>query len=498
MTAPQPPLPPTSDKGPVSDAFSWNAAFETGFTLVDDQHRGLIRMINEAAPLLASAAPIATARADELLDALIDYAVRHFADEEALMARYDLLPDYVDQHRRQHLEFASEVQSMRSASADGQLDTVSLLKFLTSWLTFHILGTDQMMAAQIRALDKGVPARQAYLESRDRRDGNAVAPLLEALTNLYQIISRRNQALVEINRSLEAKVSERTAELAREKGELADVIRKMELTQSQLLQSEKMASIGQLAAGVAHEINNPVGYVNSNLGTLRTYVERLLELTDIYRELEDLVPASHPLRARLAAAAQRADLDYLREDIVDLLRESQEGLGRIKGIVADLKDFAHVGEVEWQDADINAGLDSTLNVVWNELKYKAEVIRDYGTLPSVRCLAAQLNQVFMNLLVNAAQAIEGSGTITVRTRDEGERVLVEIADSGKGMSEVVQKRIFEPFFTTKPVGKGTGLGLSIAWDIVRKHDGEIDVVSRPGEGTCFSIRIPVYHEGSDA
>ncbi|MCB1956984.1 MAG: bacteriohemerythrin [Rhodocyclaceae bacterium] len=484
----------TRDSG---EAFSWNAAFETGFGLVDEQHRHLIRMINQAAPLLASSEPVSSERVESLLDALIDYAVRHFADEETLMSGHDLDPDYVALHCRQHREFAGEVQSMRAATANRQIDTVSLLKFLTSWLTFHILGTDQMMAAQIRALEQGVSPHQAYLDSCERRDGNAVAPLLEALTNLYQIISRRNEALVQTNRSLEAKVSERTAELAREKSELADAIRKMELTQSQLLQSEKMASIGQLAAGVAHEINNPVGYVNSNLGTLRTYVERLLALNDLYGELEARLPASDPLRAQLADAKQRADLDFLRGDIVDLLRESQDGLGRIKGIVADLKDFAHVGEVEWQDADINAGLDSTLNVVWNELKYKAEVVRDYGQLPNVRCLAAQLNQVFMNLLVNAAQAIEERGTITVRTRDEGERVRIEIADTGKGMSEAVQKRIFEPFFTTKPVGKGTGLGLSIAWDIVRKHAGEIDVASQPGEGTCFTIRVPILHPHCD-
>jgi len=475
----------------VSEAFRWTAAFETGFERVDEQHRRLIEMINAAAPMLSASAPVLAGQVESLLDGLIAYAVEHFSDEEALMARYDLHPEFVDAHVRQHREFAREIHSMREVSGDRQLDTLSLLKFLTSWLTFHILGTDQMMAAQIRDLERGKPALQSYLDAREQHDGNAVAPLLEALTNLYQIISRRNEELVRSNRSLEAKVGERTAELAREKSELADVIKQMELTQSQLLQSEKMASIGQLAAGVAHEINNPVGFVNSNLGTLKTYVEKLLQVIDVCDLADQLLPQGHELRLRLDEARKKADLAYLREDIVDLLDESQDGLGRIKRIVADLKDFSHVGEMEWQDADINAGLESTLNVVWNELKYKAEVVRDFAVLPSVRCLAAQLNQVFVNLLVNAAQAIEERGIITVRTQDLGEHVSIEIADTGKGMSEDVQKRIFEPFYTTKPVGKGTGLGLSIAWDIVRKHEGELKVASAPGQGTTFAIRIPV-------
>jgi len=254
-----------------------------------------------------------------------------------------------------------------------------------------------------------------------------------------------------------------------------------------------MAAIGQLAAGVAHEINNPIGFVNSNIGTLKGYVGKLLALVDAYeRGVKEPPPEA-------AAARRDADLDYLRQDIGDLLRESEEGLSRVKKIVQDLKEFSHVDEAEWQESDLNEGMESTLNVVWNELRYKAEVKREYGSLPPVRCLAAQVNQVFMNLLVNAAQAIEEHGTITVRSGAEGDWAWMEVADSGRGMTPEVQRRIFEPFYTTKPVGKGTGLGLSLSYDIVvKKHGGRFDVTSAPGAGTTFRVWLPLAGEEGKA
>lgn len=275
------------------------------------------------------------------------------------------------------------------------------------------------------------------------------------------------------------------------RGMIAELVARIERTQSQLLQSEKMAAVGQLAAGVAHEINNPVGFVSSNLGSLGNYVDRLFELLAAYEGLEQALPADHPARLAVAQARDAAEIDYLREDIPDLLRESREGLARVKHIVNDLKDFSRADEGEWQEADLNRGLESTLNVVWNEIKYKAQVVRELGELPKVRCIPAQINQVFMNLLVNAAQAIETAGTITLRSGAGDETVWVEIADSGKGMPAEVMARIFEPFFTTKPVGKGTGLGLSISADIVKRHRGALTVRSRPGEGTCFRLELPL-------
>jgi PAS domain S-box-containing protein len=274
--------------------------------------------------------------------------------------------------------------------------------------------------------------------------------------------------------------------------EMKALNRKLEDAHSQLLQSEKMASIGQLAAGVAHEINNPIGYVHSNLGSLDKYIRALLGIVDAYGKAEASITDGEAL-SRVRTAKQEADLEFLREDVNALLSESQEGITRVKKIVQDLKDFSHVDEAEWQWANLHHGLDATLNIVWNELKYKAEVIKEYGSLIEIECFPSQLNQVFMNLLVNAGHAIEAGGTITIRTGAEAEQVWVEIADSGKGIAPEHLTRIFEPFFTTKPVGKGTGLGLSLSYGIVEKHHGRIEVESEIGKGTTFRVWLPIKH-----
>jgi signal transduction histidine kinase len=275
---------------------------------------------------------------------------------------------------------------------------------------------------------------------------------------------------------------------------LKETNHRLEEAQNQLLQSEKMASIGQLAAGVAHEINNPIGFVNSNLNSLKHYIDDLLRLIGDYGSAEAELGA--PARQRLQAAKEDIDLEYMLEDMPVLLRESAEGLGRVKRIVQDLKDFSRVDNSDWAEADLNAGLDSTLNVVLNEVKYKAEVVKNYSVLPPVRCLAAQLNQVFMNFIVNAAHAIESRGVITLSSGHCGAWVWIEVADTGSGMSEEVQRRIFEPFYTTKPVGKGTGLGLSLSFSIVQKHKGIIKVRSEQGKGSAFRVWIPVDPEGA--
>jgi signal transduction histidine kinase len=258
---------------------------------------------------------------------------------------------------------------------------------------------------------------------------------------------------------------------------------RLEQANKQLLQSEKLAAIGQLAAGVAHEINNPVGYVYSNLQTLENYLNDLFRLTDAIdtaASLEDLRQVRHNI-----------DYNYLREDLKDLLSESREGIERVKTIISAMKDFSHIEEEEFKQADLHRGIETTLNVVNNELKYKAEVVRDFGELPHVECIASQINQVIMNLLVNAAHAIEDFGKITIRTRHQGDSVTLEVEDTGKGIASEHLNRIFEPFFTTKGIGKGTGLGLSLSFNIIKKHNGEIEVHSEPGQGTRFRITLPV-------
>ncbi|WP_173061788.1 ATP-binding protein [Sulfurimicrobium lacus] len=321
----------------------------------------------------------------------------------------------------------------------------------------------------IGALSVNRPANQNDFSENDREQGTA-------LLNLASL------ALENINLQLDQQ--QRIAELQAANHKLAEA-------QDQLLQAEKMASIGQLAAGVAHEINNPVGYVASNLSALERNLNDLLSVLDAGERLADSMTGESPELLALRALKEKVNLAYLREDLRDILAESKEGLDRVKKIVLDLKTFSHVDQAEWTVADLHAGLESTLNIVWNELKYKADVVKEYGQLPEIECLPTQLNQVFMNLLVNAAQAIESHGTITLRTGQEGGRVWLAVSDTGKGIAPENIGRVFDPFFTTKPVGKGTGLGLSLSYGIVKKHHGQIEVESTLGQGTTFRVWLPV-------
>ncbi len=270
--------------------------------------------------------------------------------------------------------------------------------------------------------------------------------------------------------------------------ELTRAYEELKAAESHMLQQEKMASIGLLAAGVAHEINNPVAFIGSNINTMKKYMAKI---STFIAALEERMKESGQA-AETAESRHLLKIDFIMTDINDLINESLDGCERVKKIVMDLKGFSRVDDSDIQTADINECLDTTINMVWNELKYKVELKKDYDeNLPALDCYPQQLNQVFMNLLVNAAHSIVDRGEIHIKTWAEADYLYIQITDTGAGIAPEHLNHIFEPFFTTKKVGEGTGLGLSIVYDIITKnHNGDIEVSSKTGKGTTFIIELP--------
>ena len=366
--------------------------------------------------------------------------------------------------------------------------------FIISFLIKYLIGPLELFTRHVEDLPQKMgDDRFLNIKTKDE-----IGILAKAFNKMVTGIDKRSE-LERNEELLKQKIADHEQmgkTLQKNHEELKKVCSDLKSAQSQILHQEKMASIGQLAAGVAHEINNPTGFILSNLNSLVKYTNRYSEYISVLNaavvELADSGEKDVDAILDMLEKKRKAlKLDYVIEDTKQLIKETTEGAERIKRIVQDLKSFSHVDDTEYKSSNINEGLESTINIAWNELKYKATVKREYGDIPKVKCNLGQLNQVFINILVNAAQAIEKQGEITVRTWCDGEYVNVLIADTGSGIPKEKIDRIFEPFFTTKEVGKGTGLGLSIAYDIIKKHAGEIEVASEVDKGTTFTIKIPV-------
>lgn len=304
------------------------------------------------------------------------------------------------------------------------------------------------------------------------------------------LLEDKSRELYSANQALQHKHDQ----VSRKNLELEQAHRDLKAAQGKLVQSEKLATVGQLAAGVAHEINNPIGFIMSNLGTLKVYADVMSQLITGYRKYaagSPNQPENSSLLEELTQLETQEDIEFILEDIEGLLADSIDGSRRVKDIVQGLKSFSRVDDAEASDQDLHQGIESTLKVVANEIKYKCDIVKQYGDLPHVPCNLAKVNQVFMNLLVNAAQAMEERGTITINTTVDGDFAVVNFQDTGVGIPAEKLGSIFDPFYTTKPIGSGTGLGLSISYGIIQEHGGEIEVESEVGVGTTFAVRLPL-------
>jgi PAS domain S-box-containing protein len=452
---------------------------EQVFTLkgADHSYRMLIEDMNEGALTLS-------------LDGVILYCNRRFAEmlksplEKVIGSKIHTWIASASQIFLRGLLRRDDTQTSRRGEAtllagDGTLAPVylstSVLQMEEMQGLFGMVATDLTEQKRTEAIVASEKLAQQLLAASNQSRLELLKEI-EAREQAEEELAIKQRQLQTLNETLAAQVAEEVLK-NREK----DIL---------LLHQDKLVAIGQLAAGVAHEINNPMGFIMSNLRMLKEYsdVEQKY-LVALENKLEESCPEER--RKQFQELRQGLDLPFVLKDIALLISESLEGAERVKRIVLDLKDFARLDEGKMNETDLNHCVKSTANIVRNEIRQVAELELLLNEISLVVCNPQQINQVIANLLVNASQAMDKHGVITVTSRQEGEQVVLSISDTGRGMTEEVRKRIFEPFFTTREVGEGTGLGLSIAYGIIKQHDGEITVQSEPGRGTTFTIRLPI-------
>lgn len=373
---------------------------------------------------------------------------------------------------------------------------VAVFSFL---LGTYLTGQLKVLRKSARKISEGDYSVQIPVKSNDE-----VADVAHSFNQMTTVLLETRIArdavdadLKELNNTLEDRVKRRTNELNEKVIELQSTNQKLAETQAQLVQSEKLASIGQLAAGVAHEINNPVGFVRSNLNTLSGYVQTYQQLHELYRKHGTDENNQNVLLAEIKDMEKKEDIDFINEDVIELINDSIEGTTRIRDIVNGLKDFSHVNEKGRSSCDINECISSAVQTVNNELEHKTTIETKLNTVSPIYANPGEINQVLMNLLINADHAIDENGTIIITTIERDGCVEIAVNDTGSGIREEDIGKLFDPFFTTKPVGQGTGLGLSISFGIINDHDGEITVESELGVGTTFTISLPIEVDNAE-
>ena len=367
----------------------------------------------------------------------------------------------------------------------------SFFDMITNILTLFIVFGIAVSVMMSGIISK--PLERLSKAAKEITDGNFDVQIPKTnFSEINDLINSYNEMGLQLNElysSLELKVQERTVAL-----EAANY--KLQETQAMMVHSEKMRSLGELVAGIAHEINNPINFIHGNIMILQNYADDLLRLINLYEENNINFPED--TKAKIEALKKEIDLDFLRGDIKDLIKSCIEGTQRTKNIVLDLKNFSRMEERVLTQLDIPKEIDTTLNILNNKYKNRITVIKNYApNTPKIEAYGGQLNQVFMNILDNAQDAMGEKGTLTINVYKEHSKVKIEFIDTGKGIPEENLKKVFDPFFTTKPVGKGTGLGMSISYRVINDHHGTIEVESKVGVGTKFTITLPINQDSKE-
>jgi signal transduction histidine kinase len=367
-----------------------------------------------------------------------------------------------------------------------------LLAFLVVLFTYMIaVGITVPLKNLIRSAS--TIAQGNFKERVPIRSSDEVGMLAATFNDMARALSVREIQLQDLNRNLEAMVRDRTVELENSHEALKRAYFDLQSAQEQLVQTEKMASLGQLVAGIAHEIKNPLNFIYGNTGFLADYTQKLQILVESFEKLPSI---STEDRTQMSQMKEGIHYSFIKDDLKILIDNFTEGARRINTIVTDLRTFSRMDSDTIAEVDLHASLEMSLNLLRNQYKNRVEIHKEYGDIPKIHGYTGKLNQVFMNLLSNAFHAVQGNGDVWIRTRCRGNTVEVEIEDTGVGIPKENLSRIFEPFFTTKPVGQGTGLGLSISYGIIEQHQGRIHVTSVPQQGSAFVVSLPACQERS--